>query len=385
MKYCISCFYPDTKPDLVFDKNGKCSSCISFEQRNHIDWEKRKAEFLILVNKMKSERTIDGYDCVVPVSGGKDSTWQVLKILEYGLKPLCVNSRTCDLSVIGRENLDNIKYLGVDLIEINPNPIIRKKLNKIGLLEVGDISWPEHIGIFTIPVKIALQFKIRHIFWGENSQNEYGGPIEKINNNILDRSWLEEFGGLLGLRMSDISENYKLNANDLGIYLYPDKLELSQLKLEGKFLGYYFEWNGYKNAVIAKDYGFKYYEKNVEGTPVNYENLDNYQTGIHDYFKFIKFGFGRATDIANNLYKRRLITREEAIKMIRENDGLFPSTYLGKKIEDILKDIDVSMELFLDICDKFTNKKIFKTDNKNKPLRDVNMNLIFKNDFIYKF
>ena len=88
----------------------------------------------------------------------------------------CVTATTCDLTSIGRKNIQNIKSLGVDYIEFTPNPSVRKQLNRIGLQEVGDISWPEHVGIFTIPVKIALNFQIKYIFWGENSQNEYGGP-----------------------------------------------------------------------------------------------------------------------------------------------------------------------------------------------------------------
>ena len=135
MKYCKSCFYPETKPDLVFDKKQICSACISFNERLNINLDERENQFLKIAQKIKNQKQTN-YDCVIPVSGGKDSTWQVLKVLEYGLNPLCVNSRTCDFSEIGRVNLENIRKLGVDLIEVSPNPKVRKKLNKIGLLEV---------------------------------------------------------------------------------------------------------------------------------------------------------------------------------------------------------------------------------------------------------
>ena len=239
MKYCKTCFYPETKPDLVFDENQVCSACLSYKERRNINWDEREKQFLKIVEDIKKQSK-SNYHCVIPVSGGKDSTWQVLKILEYGLNPLCVNSRTCDFSELGKENLENIKKLGVDMIEVSPNPTIRKKLNKIGLLEVGDISWPEHVGIFTIPVKIALNFQIKYIFWGENSQNEYGGPISKMNNDVLDRSWLEEFGGLLGLRISDLTESYNIKINDLLIYTYPEKEIIEKANLQGLFLGYFF-------------------------------------------------------------------------------------------------------------------------------------------------
>ena len=374
MKYCKSCFYPETKPDLVFDKKQICSACISFNERLNINWDERENQFLKIAQKIKNQKQTN-YDCVIPVSGGKDSTWQVLKVLEYGLNPLCVNSRTCDFSEIGRVNLENIRKLGVDLIEVSPNPKVRKKLNKIGLLEVGDISWPEHVGIVTIPVKIALNFQIEYIFWGENAQNEYGGPISKMNNAVLDRSWLEEFGGLLGLRLSDLTDSYGIKKEELLIYMYPEKKEIKKANLQGLFLGHYFPWNGFENAIIAKKNGFQYYEKEVEGASNNYENLDNFQAGIHDYFKYLKYGFGRTTDIICNLYRRKLITKEEAEDKIKKNDGKFPITYLGKNINNILEEIDVTFEEFIKTCDKFTNKKIFKCDNSGKPTRDKNFNL----------
>ena len=175
IKYCTNCLLPSTKPDLRFDKNGVCSACNAYSARTEIDWNERRAEFDGIISKYKSKSS-SKWDCIIPVSGGKDSTAQVLKILEVGLNPLCVTSTTCDLSPIGRRNIENIKNLGVDYIEFTPNQLIRKRLNRIGLEVVGDIAWPEHVGIFTIPVRAAVDFKVPLIIWGENSQNEYGGP-----------------------------------------------------------------------------------------------------------------------------------------------------------------------------------------------------------------
>lgn len=368
MKLCTTCFYPNTKPDLEFDQKGICSACVSFENRKKTNWEEREKEFIKIVTDLKKKRTGD-YDCIIPVSGGKDSTWQLIKALEYGLKPLCVNSRTCDLSTLGRKNLDNIRALGADLIEVAPNSIVRKQLNKIGLLEVGDISWPEHVAMFTIPINIAVKFKINIILWGENSQNEYGGPIDATNLINLDRSWLEEFGGLLGLRVNDIFNHYKIKKHDLTPYLYPAESEIKTIKLRSMFLGYFFPWDGYQNALMVKKNGFLFYEKLVEGTSVSYENLDNYQTGIHDYFKYLKYGFGRTTDIMNNLFRRGYITKRKAEENIKKYDGKYPHTYLGKKMSDILDNIDVSMSEFERCCDQFTNKKLFKCDNEGKLIK----------------
>lgn len=198
---------PSTKPDLHLDEEGVCNACCSYEKRKEIDWDSRKKELQILLEKYKNPG--NNWDCIVPVSGGKDSTYQVIRMLQLGLNPLCVTSTTCDLSEIGRKNIQNIKYFGVDYVEFSPNPRIRAKLNRIGLTEVGDISWPEHVGIFTIPVRAAVQYNVPLIVWGENSQNEYGGPAAASENNILTRRWLEEFGGLLGLRVQTWQKHMK--------------------------------------------------------------------------------------------------------------------------------------------------------------------------------
>src|SRR3954471_24153746 len=133
--YCARCVMPETKPDLFIDAEGVCNACRSFESRAHVAWEDRRSE---LADILERSRSRDGsqYDCIVPVSGGKDSTYQVLRLLELGANPLCVTATTCHLSDIGRRNIENIKNLGVDHIEFSPNPVIRRKLNRIGLMQV---------------------------------------------------------------------------------------------------------------------------------------------------------------------------------------------------------------------------------------------------------
>jgi len=296
-------------------------------------------------------------------------------MLQLGLNPLCVTSHTCDLTEIGRKNIDNLKHLGVDHIDFSPNPIVRAKLNRIGLTEVGDISWPEHVGIFTIPVRAAVQFNVPLIVWGENSQNEYGGPAAASENNTLTRRWLEEFGGLLGMRVSDLSETYGIEAKDLLLYQYPSDADLQRVGVTGLFLGHYLPWDGLSNTLIAQANGFVTYNAPVEGSMVNYENLDNFQTGIHDYFKFLKFGFSRATDIACLHVRRNRITRQDALEVVKARDGKFPWSYLGKPLEEILAPLDMSVDEFVRVCDRFTNKKIFKRDSAGSLIKDKYGNL----------
>lgn len=374
LRYCIRCVMPDSKPDLLLDDEGVCNACRSYENRKETDWTKRRAELDEVVSRYKSK---DGrkWDCIVPVSGGKDSTFQVVRMLQLGLNPLCVTATTCDLSEIGRKNIENIKNLGVDYMEFSPNPVVRHKLNRIGLTQVGDISWPEHVGIFTIPVRAAVQFGVPLIVWGENSQNEYGGPAAAAENNTLNRRWLEEFGGLLGLRVTDLIGMDGLSERDLIPYNYPEDEELSRAGVTGIFLGYYLPWDGYANALIAQANGFVSFPTTVEGTIVNYENLDNHQTGIHDYFKFLKFGFGRSTDLACLHIRRGRITREDGLALVRKHDGKFPWTYLGKPIAEILAPLGLSVDEFIKICDRFTNKKLFEKDAQGNLAKDKDGNL----------
>lgn len=375
IKYCTKCLLPSTKPDLYFDSNGTCAACLSFDNRVEVDWNSRRAQFEKIVFERKAKKE-SNWDCIIPVSGGKDSTAQVLRVLEFGLRPLCVNSQTCDLSELGRKNLENIKSLGVDLVEFSPNPLIRAKLNRIGLESVGDISWPEHVGIFTIPVRAAIQYKVSLIIWGENSQNEYGGPPEASQTNVLNRRWLEEFGGLLGLRVSDLEHSYGLTPIDLVPYTYPTDKELSDIGVTGIFLGHYFPWDGLSNYLLAQAYGFLSSEKLVEGSIVNYENLDNHQTGIHDYFKFLKYGFGRATDLASMHIRRGRISRSQGLELVKKHDGAYPWKYLDKPLEDILGKIGMNVSEFDLICDRFTNRSIFKCDQNEKLIRDSSNSLI---------
>ena len=370
---------PETKPDLVIDEEGVCNACRSFEGRAEVDWATRRRELVELLERYRSQ---DGtrHDCIVPVSGGKDSTTQVIRLLELGMNPLCVTATTDKLSAIGRRNIENIKGLGVDYVEVSTNPVVRRRVNRLALTQVGDISWPEHVTIFTIPVRVAVARGIPLIVWGENPQNEYGGPAAASSENVLTRRWLEEFGGLLGLRVSDLLEIEGIERRHLIEYTYPSDDDLARVGVTGLFLGYYLPWDGYQNALFAQANGFETYHTTVEGSMVNYENLDNCHTGIHDYFKFLKYGFGRATDLACLHVRRGRLSRADAVELVRRHDGKFPWTYLGTSLEEILDDIEMSLDEFVHTCDRFTNKRLFVCDARGDLVRDARGNLTKIND-----
>ena len=377
--FCKICVYPSSKPHIEFNEDGICSGCLAYNRRPKIDWVEREKKFREILNNFK-KKSPDYYNCIVPSSGGKDSHFQVIKMLEYGMNPLVVNVIPDKLADIGRHNIENLKKLGVDTIEISLNPKIRRRVNKFALETVGDISWPEHVTIFTVPVKVSVSMKIPLLIWGERAENEHGGPIETLDSNVLDRRWLEEFGGLLGLRTNDISDILQIPKEKLILYTYPTDKELKETGTLGLFLGQFIPWDGQENAKIAESHGFKPYEKDVEGSIVDYENLDNVYMRIHDYFKYLKYGYDRVTDWCCVHIRRGRMTRDEAVKINQEKSGKFPEEYLGYPISEILDEIHITREEFIKICDKFTNKSLFICNNKNELIKDESGNLILKNN-----
>lgn len=182
------------------------------------------------------------------------------------------------------------------------------------------------------------------------------------------------------MRVSDILGQEGIESKHIIPYTYPSDEELQSVGVTGLFLGHYIPWDGLANTLIAQANGFQSYSKIVEGSMVNYENLDNHQTGIHDYFKFLKFGFGRTTDLACLHIRRGRLTREDALDAVKRLDGLFPWEYLGKPLSEILKPMEITLQEFIQICDKFTNKKVFKRDSNGVLLKDNFGNLTKTNN-----
>ncbi len=371
---------PNTKPDLFFDKEGVCDACRSAELKHRreggIDWKSREKEFEKIISKYRSK---DGsnYDCIIPVSGGKDSHYQayMMKVV-YKMNPLLVSFEQTRITELGRKNLENIRQFG-DLIYFKKNPEVYKKMIIEGFRRVGDNEWPNHIGIFTVPVQISVKFKIPLIIWGENVQIEYGGPATAKNKNYLDRRWLEEFGGLLGNRIDDMVGVDGLTKKDLLIYRYPENEDLKKVGVTGLFLGYFFKWDARKQTdLMVKQYGFNYKEDGpVEGTYTNYENLDESTVGLHDYLKFTKYGFGRATDHACLDIRNGRITRDEGLELVKKYDGKYPHY----AVKNFIEYTGMTKKGIDKVIDQFTNKKIFLCDKKGNLVRDIAGNLI-KND-----
>ena len=378
MRYCTKCVIPNTKPDLHFDENSVCDACQTQNDKNfNIDWTQREKDFLSLVKKYKSN---NDYDCIIGVSGGKDSTFQVLKVLELGLNPLCICFEATIPTEIGKINLENLNNLGVDLIHIKRNPIVYKALAKEAFKRTGDSEWQHHIGLFTTVPKFAVKFNIPLIIWGESPQMEYGGPATSKDRKVLDRQWLEEFGGLLGNRISDMYNFDSFTPKDFSLYTYESDENIDRVGVTGLFLGYYFKWDLREVLKKSKEHGFSVTDRPVETTYENFENLDCYSNHVHDYLKYVKYGFGRATDNACLDIRLGYISREEGVRLVNKYDGIPPH----KAIKEYLNYTGFSKDEFTKIVDSYTNKLIFERDDSGGFIKDIDGSLVRKENFIVR-
>jgi N-acetyl sugar amidotransferase len=365
MNRCIRCCIPDTRPDTHF-AFGVCSACLSYENRPRIDWEARKRELVALLDRH------DGR-CIVPSSGGKDSHYQVLTLLELGADVTVVTATTCMLTEIGRRNIDNLaRYART--VEVTPNRIVRAKLNRLGLQLVGDISWPEHVAIFSTPFRMAADLGIPLIFYGENPQNQYGGPPGAEEARQMTQRWRSEFGGFLGLRPSDLIGMEGITARDMADYEMPGNWAIVATGLrpgrvggmEAHFLGQYVPWDSHRNALKAHDAGMLQ-QRPCWANWWTHENLDNAMTGLHDHGMYRKYGYGRgAAQISVDIRAGR-VTRNEALHWVRERDGVFPLVYGSFPLSAVLDRIGMTRTELMETLDRFTDWSLFDGTEDGRP------------------
>lgn len=383
MDFCTNCVTPDTRPDLRFDENGVCDACRSSESKhglvNAIDWNTRWNEFEQLIGTHANSDPLR-YDCVIPVSGGKDSHLTLHYALKAGLNPLCVVFEPTLPTEHGRKNLENISAQGVDLIHFKRNPIVYEKMIMEGFKRVGDMEWANHMGIWTTPVHIAIKFDIPLILWGESPQLEYGGAqtVSDINRKVFNEDWLNDYGCLNGLRPQDlVGEATGLSLSDMKMYVYPSKDAVAQWGGVGVFMGYYVKWNVPENFDIIESMGWTRTPGRIEVSYTDYEKLDCESMLLHDYLKYLKFGYGRATDSASIDIRNGLITREEAVRLVEKYDTRYPK----HAVERFSKHFGLTISEFDRLSESFANKYIFEYSG-SKFKRDTDGSLVMKQRII---
>jgi N-acetyl sugar amidotransferase len=352
MKWCRTCLLPDTRPNLTIGANGVCNACAAHATKREIDWTSREAAFRDVVRHAKSRSA--GYDCLIPVSGGKDSTWQVVTCLEAGLKPLAVTWKTPGRTAIGAANLENLVRLGVDHIDYQINPEVEKRFMTAALARFGDPGIPMHMALFAIPLAIAARFRIPLVVWGENSAFEYGGTAEESRGFALDAAWLRKYGVMHGTSWRDWVGD-ALSEKDMLAYAGPSDKELAAAGTKAVFLGYYFPWDPEATLAVAAAHGFRRAERAKTGY-YDYADIDDEFISVHHWFKWYKFGFTRLFDNLSLEIRNGRLTRDAALDIVRRRGDDTPHD----DISAMCRFLGMDMDRFFAVAERFRNQAVWR-------------------------
>ena len=347
MKYCTRCTYPENaKPTIIFDHKGVCSGCRYHESRQRINWKERKKMLLEIleVHKHKARENGNPYDCIIPVGGGKDSHFQtyLMKVV-YGMNPLLVTFNHVFNTEIGIRNLNNlVKQFSCDLIRFTANPDSVRKISRHMLKTVGDLTWHYHAGIKTLPFQVAVQYKVPLIIWGEHGFAELTGLVT-LEDMVEFTKWTRQEHDMRGYEPHDlISEKNGITEHDIVPYVYPTDEQIEELDIRGIYLSNFYYWDALAHAKMMHEaYGFELHSGPRERTFLLHGKLEDHANDVHDYLKYLKFGYGRATDDSSMEIRHGRMTREEGIELVRQYDSMEPST-----LETYLKFMKVTTEEF---------------------------------------
>ena len=383
MKYCNRCLYPENaKPVITFDDDGVCSGCRYIESRKTINWIERLKELKELIEEYKVEAAKRGnrYHCIIPVSGGKDSTYQVYYALnELNINPLLVTFNHSFNTKIGLRNLENlVDKSGCDLIRFTANRKSSKKLSKYFLEKVGDITWHYHAGIMTFPFQISVKYNIPLLLFGEEGYSELTGMFNQ--DDMVEHTKMKRVEhDMRGYEPENFDFNgTDLNPIDFAPYIYPTDEELERVGTRGIYLSNYINWDAKKQTeIIIKEWDFEPLQNERERTFNMYDKTDDAANGTHDYLKYLKFGYGRATDDASTEIRHGRMAREEGIEKVLKHDPARP-----KDLDYMLKFLGIDEAYFEKCIDNMRDPKIWqKTNGKWELKTDVSK---YKSNFIEK-
>ena len=364
MNYCARCVYPQITVNLNLDEEGVCSSCRTFEKFRALAptfWEKRKKKFEEILNERPWGKEAN-YDCIIPVSGGKDSYYQThIIVSEYGLKPLLVTYHGNNYLPEGDYNRDRMRHVfDADHLVFGPSVEVLKKLNRFCFRKMGDMNWNAHCGIMTYPIQIAVKFGVPLIMWGETSW-DISGMFEP-DDFVEFSARVRHEHDLRGFEWYDMVDDgiEKIAEKDLLWAKYPSDEEILKVGVRGLYIGNFFRWDPNAHAKIVQEkYGWKPAEKPFERTYRQFSNLDDrYENGAHDLLKFIKFGYGRASDHASKDIRDGYLTREEGIAMVKKYDHVVSSD-----VRYWLEYVGMSEDEFWRVADTFRDPRVWRIEN----------------------
>ncbi|WP_313264707.1 N-acetyl sugar amidotransferase [Sphingobacterium sp.] len=361
MKYCIKCVMPNTRPGITFDEQGVCSGCQSYEKRASVDYDLRWKELEILCDKYRGMNGVNGYDCMIAVSGGKDSHYQVYVFKELlKMNPLLVSVEdNFPMTEAGKHNLKNIsEAFGCDLITMKPNIRAQKAMMKYTFQNYGKPTYFVDRYIYTYPLIMATKFNTPLLVYGENVAYEYGGANafetysakDQITNGVATGINLDEL----------IIEGVSLK--DLNFFDPPKQDEIE--KLDPIYLSYFVEWNSFKNYEIAKSKGFHdlTHEWHRTHHVENFDQIDSAAYLVHSWMKYPKFGHASATDYCSRMIRYGMLNRPEAIKLVKSRDHALDP----RSVREFCAFLGYKESEFWDIIDSHYNREIFYKNALNQ-------------------
>lgn len=358
MRYCTKCVMPDTRPGITFNEAGVCSACQQIEKRKLIDWTARWKEFEQLCDRYRGMNG-DGYDCAIAVSGGKDSHYQVhLMKNVMNMNPILFSVEdNFPMTEAGIHNLKNIsEEFGCNIISIKPDRKVQKKLMRYMFEKYGKPTWYIDRLIYTYPLLMALKFNTPLLVYGENVSYEYGGADAKETYSAkeqLANGVASEFSE------EELIENAGITKEDLFLTRAPKQEELN--KLEPIYISYFTPWNSVANYEFAKKHGFHDLTHEWDRTHhiENFDQVDSRAYLVHSWMKYPKFGHATATDYASRFVRYGMLSREEAVALVKERDHKLDPL----SVRDFCEFCGYTETEFWRIIEKLYNREIFKKDD----------------------
>ncbi len=329
VKYCSRCCMPETAEGLAFDEMGICQPCRSSEQKIHIDWTEREKKLAAILDNYRG-KSKSGYDVIVPISGGKDSMFQLYILTQkYNMRCLAVTFSHNWYTETGKYNLEiALNSFDVDHIMFTPNNKTINKLARESLYKIGDSCWHCHAGVGAFPLKAAVMYEIPLLVWGE-SVSESDGRATYDNPIKFDRDYFTRISARF---YAEEMVGKDITIEEVQPWVLPHYDDIDRVGIEGIHLGDYIFWDDERQMEFIRDkYGWR--EDKIEGTYKRYKSVECKMAGLHDYTKYLKRGFGRTTDQASRDVRNGLLTREEAFDLIKEHDTVKPDVlkwYLEK-------------------------------------------------------
>ncbi len=358
MRFCRSCLYPENaKPTIFIDEEGICSGCRFHENKSSkespIDWDKRYSLFKEIILDMKKRAKSSGspHDCLIPVSGGKDSHFQVFQLKKLGLNPLLLSFNHSYNSPAGNANLRNIvERSGFDHIRYSIGRSTASKLSRLMLEKNGDLTWHYHAGILSLPSMVAYKMKIPYVVWGDQGFAELTGVLNP--DDIIEfTNWSRIEHAMRGLYKDDL---YKMGLNDSDIWLfdYPTAKQIADIDLKGIYLSNFIRWDAKEQTeLMIKFNGFNPVTYNRERTFNLHAKIEDHAQEVHDYLKFLKFGYGRGTDDASTEIRYGRLERNEAIDLAIKYDRKTPSS-----LQYYCQLMNITLDRFYEIIHIFADK-----------------------------